>query len=176
MRHARIAGLLAFAALAFAAPAAHAASETTNCAGLQAALTQAVAGDTITLDQLCTTTNSGAADGAFTLPNDYAFTLTGQAGSGAGFDGTGVDGPVLQGTVGGDTAGASFTLSSLTVENDNGRGEGAIDIEAGGEGGITVQSMTFAKTTTAPARTVSEERSRSTTSSARPRGRPPHSR
>src|SRR5580658_2286770 len=145
---ARITGLvIAFAALAFAAPAAHAASETPNCAGLQAALNQAVAGDTITLDQLCTDTNSGAADGAFTLPTEAAFTLTGQTGSGAGFDGAGVSGSVLIGTsVGGASAGANFTLSSLTVENGD-SDAAAVSLETLDAGGINVQSMTFTNNT-----------------------------
>jgi hypothetical protein len=139
----RTTGLIAFAALAFAAPA-HAASMTTNCGGLQAALTQAGPGDAITLNQLCTTSNSGASAGKFTLPTNASFTLTGQAGSGAGFDGTGVSGPVLSGSnVGGPTSATSFTLSSLIVENDNGGGSGAVMLESTSPGGITVQSMKF---------------------------------
>jgi hypothetical protein len=139
----RTTGLIAFAALAFAAPA-HAASITTNCSGLQTALMQAAAGDTITLNQLCTTSNSGASNGAFTLKPNASFTLTGAAGSGAGFDGTGVTGPVLSGSnVGGPTSATSFTLSSLIVENDNGGGSGAVMLASTSPGGIAVQSMKF---------------------------------
>jgi hypothetical protein len=143
----RITGLVAFAALAFAAPA-HAMSETVDCANLQTALNQAVAGDTITLDQLCTASNSGTADGAFTLPNNVAFTLTGQAGSGAGFDGTDVTGSLLYGpSVGGPALGAIFTLSSLTVENASGSANGAVRLLSTTPGGITVQSMNFVNNT-----------------------------
>ncbi len=73
---------------------ASAASETVNCAGLQAALNQAVNGDTITLDQLCTKSNSGASDGAFTV-GAASITLEAKPGSGAGFDGMGVGSPIL---------------------------------------------------------------------------------
>jgi hypothetical protein len=139
----RTAGLVALGALAFAAPA-HAMSETTNCAGLQAALNQAVAGDTITLDEMCTKSNSSTSNGAFTLPANAAFTLTGQAGSGAGFDGTGVTGSVLYGaSVGGTTSTSTFTLSSLTVQNNTGTTLGPIKLVTTGPGGVTVQSMKF---------------------------------
>ena len=77
------------AALLTLAPAAGA-DATTNCAGLQAALNASAAGrDVITLTEMCTVANSGASNGAFTLPSQ-TITLQGQPGTGAGFDGTGV--------------------------------------------------------------------------------------
>jgi hypothetical protein len=139
----RTAGLVALGALACATPA-HAMSETTNCVGLQGALNQAVAGDTITLDEMCTKSNSNTSNGAFTLPPNAAFTLTGLAGSGAGFDGTGVTGSVLYGaSVGGTTSTSTFTLSSLTVQNNTGTTLGPIKLVTNDLGGITVQSMKF---------------------------------
>src|SRR5207247_3557272 len=84
--------LLALGVLAVAPAAANAASETTNCAGLQAALDQAVNDDTITLNQLCNISNSGGPfPGTFSLSNggsdSRSYTLAGQPGLGAGFDG-----------------------------------------------------------------------------------------
>ena len=64
------------------ASGAGAASMTTNCAGLQAALNQAQNGDTITLNQLCTATNSGASAGAFILASgstQASYTLVGES-------------------------------------------------------------------------------------------------
>lgn len=84
---------IAFAASLALAPTA-AADTTTNCAGLQGVLFAAAPGDTITLNEMCTISNSG---GAFTLPS-IPITLRAQAGSGAGFDGTGVLGRMLFGT------------------------------------------------------------------------------
>src|SRR5438270_13948995 len=73
------------------AASASATSMSTDCPGLQAALQQAANGDTITLTELCTSSNSGASAGHFSLPiGTVSFTLTGQSGSGAGFDATGV--------------------------------------------------------------------------------------
>ena len=138
--HIRMVGLVALAALVLAAPAL-AESETTDCAGLQAALDQAGAGDTITLDQMCSATHP---PDTFTLPSNAAFTLTGQPGSGAGFDGTAVDGAVLYGpSVGGSSPGQNFTLSSLTVENDGSGSTGAVLLKTEGAGGITVEAMHF---------------------------------
>jgi hypothetical protein len=98
------------------AATASAASETTNCAGLKAALAQARNGDTITLDQLCTKSNSGMADGAFTLPTGVSFTLLGKTGSGAGFDGTGTGQSILQETTTGPHD-ANSTVRNLTFKN-----------------------------------------------------------
>ena len=99
------AALLCFCAGPLAANAT-AVSKTVNCAGLQAALNQVQNGDVITLDQLCTKTNSGPANGAFLIPdsNSVSFTLTGKPGSGAGFNGTGVSHSLLS---------AGFTSSNL---------------------------------------------------------------
>src|SRR5437879_1811571 len=72
-----VVGLLSLGAFAGVASAA---SETTNCAGLQAALDQAVNGDTITLNELCT-------GQSFTYTGNQSFTLEGQPGTLAGFDG-----------------------------------------------------------------------------------------
>ena len=107
-----------------AAGTARAASETTNCAGLQAALNQAVNGDTITLNQLCTKNNSGGANGQFNLSPtaSQSYTLVGQTGSGAGFDGTGVAQRVL--TAGNASAPTTLTLRNLLVENSTMAGNG----------------------------------------------------
>ncbi|HEV2945632.1 MAG TPA: hypothetical protein VGX26_11020 [Solirubrobacteraceae bacterium] len=119
--------------LSFATASASAAITETNCENLQEALNQAKAGDTITLTQMCTKSNSGVPEGKFELPKEAAFTLTGTPG--AGFDGTGVSGPVLNGVVEG------FTLSSLTVKNAT-TPAGAVTLSPG-VGGVTVRSMTF---------------------------------
>jgi hypothetical protein len=84
---------------------------------------------------MCTKSNSGASAGRFTLPNEAAFTLTGTPG--AGFDGTGIEVSVLYGA---EVDG--FTLSSLTVQNDN-TTEGAVELDPG-PGGVTIRSVTFA--------------------------------
>ncbi len=119
--------------LSFATASASAATTETNCENLQEALNKAKPGDTITLTQMCTKSNSGVPKGKFELPKEAAFTLTGTPG--AGFDGTGVSGPVLSGPVEG------FTLSSLTVQNVGTSG-GAVEMQPG-VGGVTVRSMTF---------------------------------
>src|SRR5947208_1659706 len=87
-----LAALMTLAAFSATAPNASAASLTTNCAGLQAALDQAVTGDTITLNQLCTGQDFQLSPRG---DNNQSYTLVGQAGSGAGFDGTGAGGRVL---------------------------------------------------------------------------------
>jgi hypothetical protein len=119
--------------LSFATASASAATTETNCENLQEALNKAKTGDTITLTQMCTKSNSGVPKGKFELPKEAAFTLTGTPG--AGFDGTGVSGPVLSGPVEG------FTLSSLTVQNAGPSGS-AVEMQPG-VGGVTVRSMTF---------------------------------
>jgi hypothetical protein len=119
--------------LSFATASASAATTETNCENLQEALNKAKPGDTITLTQMCTKSNSGVPKGKFELPKEAAFTLTGTPG--AGFDGTGVSGPVLSGPVEG------FTLSSLTVQNAGTSGS-AVEMQPG-VGGVTVRSMTF---------------------------------
>jgi hypothetical protein len=119
--------------LSFATASASAGTIEANCAGLQEALNHASAGDTITLTQMCTTSNSGVQEGKFELPKEAAFTLTGAPG--AGFDGTGISGPVLSGLVEG------LTLSSLTVKNAN-TSKGAVELGTG-PAGVTIRSMTF---------------------------------
>jgi hypothetical protein len=119
--------------LSFATASASAATTETNCKKLQEALNKAKTGDTITLTEMCTKSNSGIPEGKFELPKEAAFTLTGTPG--AGFDGTGVSGPVLSGPVEG------FTLSSLTVKNAN-TSKGAVELGTG-PAGVTIRSMTF---------------------------------
>jgi hypothetical protein len=119
--------------LSFATASASAATTETNCKNLQEALNEAKTGDTITLTEMCTESNSGVPKGKFELPKEAAFTLTGTPG--AGFDGTGVSGPVLYGPVEG------FTLSSLTVKNAN-TSKGAVELGTG-PAGVTIRSMTF---------------------------------
>lgn len=134
IRSSALAVLLALAVFGLPASAS-AASATVNCEQLQKALEQAKAGDTVTLTQMCTKSNSGEAEGRFKLPENAAFTLTGTPG--AGFDGTGVGEAVLQG------AGVEgFTLSSLTVQNAS-TTQGAVTLVAGAGGGVTVRSVTF---------------------------------
>ena len=93
---------------------ASAASETVDCAGLQAALNQAVNGDTITLDQLCTKSNSGASDGTFTA-GAASITLEAKPGSGAGFDGMGVGSPILSDL--GHASSYTLSIKGLVFEN-----------------------------------------------------------
>ncbi len=97
------------------AGAASAASETVNCAGLQAALNQAQNGNIITLDQLCTSSNSA---GHFSIPNSSAvsFMLTGKGGSGAGFDGTGVSQSLLSSGFSSNLV--TIVITNLTFRND----------------------------------------------------------
>lgn len=123
-----VAGAVAVALcwLALAASGASAASMTTNCAGLQAALNQAQTGDTITLNQLCTATNSGTSAGAFTLGSGStppSYTLVGQTGSGAGFDGTGVTGSLLS-AGGGNSSLTTYTIRNLIFQNASGTSNG----------------------------------------------------
>jgi hypothetical protein len=99
--------------LLFGASEAFGASTTTDCPGLQNALNQAANGDTITLTELCTASNSGASAGHFSLPiGTVSFTLSGESGSGAGFDGTGVSSRPLS-AVGNGTV----TISNLVFKN-----------------------------------------------------------
>jgi hypothetical protein len=119
--------------LSFATASASAATTEANCENLQEVLNKAETGDTITLTQMCTKSNSGPAAGSFHLPENIPFTLTGTPG--AGFDGTGVPEAVLSGPVEG------FTLSSLTVKNAS-TAAGAVALKAG-PGAVTIRSVTF---------------------------------
>jgi hypothetical protein len=124
---------------------ATAASETVDCAQLQGALTQAQTGDTITLDQLCTKSNSGASDGAFILgsgASQASYTLAGKPGTGAGFDGTGVSSSLL--SANGSTSLATSTIRNLTFKNGSSGtifGGGAIDLS--GDPGLLLDHDTF---------------------------------
>jgi hypothetical protein len=117
------AGLLAMAAATWlaAAPGAQAATVNTDCANLQAALDNAATGDTIVLTQLCTATNSGGSGGTFSLGSgahdSRSYTLTGQPGSGAGFDGTGVGTRMLSANNSTGDPTASLTISNLVFKN-----------------------------------------------------------
>jgi hypothetical protein len=114
-----IAGLLSLGAFAGVASAA---SETTNCAGLQAALDQATDGDTITLNEMCVGDDFALNNSA---DDSRSYTLTGQPGSGAGFDGTGGTTSVLhanQATPGDATS--SMTVSNLIFKNSSSPGNG----------------------------------------------------
>lgn len=121
------------------ATVAHAASVSTNCAGLAAALAGAANGDTITLTQLCTASNSGSANGHFSLPANISLTLTGTAG--AGFNGTGVSGRVLTAT--GTTNDATVLISHLLFENSTATSAGGGALEVTGQVNVTLDSDTF---------------------------------
>jgi len=83
-----------------------------NCAKLQPILNAAEEGEVITLDALCTKSNSGKAEGVFRLPSNVAnLTIEGQSGMTAGFDGTGVEGSALE------SRGSGLVLRNLVVEN-----------------------------------------------------------
>jgi hypothetical protein len=81
-----------------------------NCAKLQSTLEAAEEGEVITLAAVCTKSNSGKAEGSFTLPAVANLTIEGQ-GTTAGFDGTKVSGSALRGT------GNGLVLRNLVVEN-----------------------------------------------------------
>jgi hypothetical protein len=83
-----------------------------NCAKLQPILNAAEEGEVITLAALCTKSNSGKAEGSFTLPSKVAdLMIEGQSGMTAGFEGTGVKGHALEGN------GNGLVLRNLVVEN-----------------------------------------------------------
>ncbi len=115
---------------ALGAVPASAATPTTACSGLQAALNDAASsGGTIVLSGMCT--------GSYTLPSGSAFTLEGAPGTPSGFDGeAGVTGPLL-GTTGTEEAGA-MTLSHLTFEHA--KGVSALSIRASR---VTLSSDSF---------------------------------
>jgi hypothetical protein len=149
-RHLRLLALTAVAVL-WLGPAtmgARAASLTTDCVGLQAALDQAQSGDTITLNQLCTKDNSGASNGQFLLnsgSNDSrSYTLTGQPGSGAGFDGTGVGARMLSATnTSGSTPTATLTVNNLVFQNGNSAGANGGALQFDGDYVISLSGDTF---------------------------------
>ena len=99
-----------------AAVPAHAASGTFNCAGLQAALTAATAGDVITLD------NGGVpCTGVFTLATGIQVTLQGMTKQ-DGFDGQGTNQSLTGSNVG------ATVIQNLTFTNGAAASGGAISI------------------------------------------------
>jgi hypothetical protein len=125
---------------------ARAANVTTDCANLQNALDNAASGDTVTLNQLCNTTNSGGPfPGTFHLDNgpsdSRSYTLEGQPGSGAGFDGTGAGGRMLSAT-GASSSPASLTLRNLAFENGSQPSSGGA-VAFQGEYSVTLDHDTF---------------------------------
>jgi hypothetical protein len=146
-RRAWLAGITALALLGATASAAQAASMTTDCVGLQAALDQAVSGDAITLNQLCTVSNSGPSAGSFTLNvggNDSrSYTIQGQPGTGAGFDGTGVGARILSANNNGSSPTATLTVSNLVFQNGGGPGSGGA-VAFQGDYAVTLSGDTFA--------------------------------
>ncbi|HUE26945.1 MAG TPA: hypothetical protein VMP89_09240 [Solirubrobacteraceae bacterium] len=140
-----LASILALAFLGALTSSAAAASLTTDCAGLQAALDQAQTGDTIMLNQLCTASNSGGSGGSFSLSNgpsdSRSYTLTGQPGSGAGFDGTGVGDRMLSATAGGSPT-PTMTVSNLVFMNGASPGGGGA-IAFQGDYTVTLSGDTF---------------------------------
>ena len=130
-----------------------AASVTTDCAGLQAALDNANTGDTIILTELCNISNSGGSfPGTFSLNNgsndSRSYTLEGQPGSGAGFDGTGAGGRMLSAT-GASSAPATITLRNLIFENGSQPSTGGA-VAFQGEYSVTLDGDTFANNQAPP--------------------------
>ena len=136
---------VALCCLAAVAPGAGAASETTNCVGLQAALDQAITGDTITLDQLCAGQEFSLSNGA---SDSRSYTLAGQSGSGAGFDGTGAGGRVLSAT-GAAGAPSALTLRNLIFENGVQPSTGGA-VAFQGEYSVTLDHDTFTNNEASP--------------------------
>ena len=118
------------ASLATVIPA-HAVSGTFNCAGLQAAMTAATAGDVITLHDtgLCT-------NGPFTLPSGIDMTLQGQT-QADGFDGQGTA-AILSGTGIG-----KVVIQTLTFQNGSSGTGAAINIGGSATGQITLRNSLF---------------------------------
>ena len=85
-----------------------------DCSRLQNVLNSAESGDVITLAALCTPTNSGSADGSFTLSPSSGVTILGAAGGTNGFDGGGSGGAANPALLG---PGNGLTLRNLTFEN-----------------------------------------------------------
>jgi hypothetical protein len=135
---------LAVVAVCWLGPAtigARAASLTTDCAGLQAALDQAQTGDTITLNQLCTGSTFSLSQGS----NDSrSYTLTGAPGSGAGFDGTGAGGHMLSASnTAGTTPTATLTLNNLVFQNGNAASAAGGALSFNGDYSISLSGDTF---------------------------------
>jgi hypothetical protein len=126
---------LAGALLVPGAPAL-AASGTYACADLQSGLDQAVAGDVITLSELCTKDNSGGSNGSFSLPGAP---ITLQGVQGAGFDGTGAASRVLTGHDVGSTVIAGLIFRNSVAPT--GLSGGAVLID--GNSAPTFQSDQF---------------------------------
>jgi hypothetical protein len=136
--------VVALVSLGLMASGASAASMTTDCSGLQAALDQAVNGDTITLNQLCTKSNSGGHFDLSPAAHQQSYTLVGAPGSGAGFDGTSVGDRVLIGDNAplGNTD--TLTLRNLIFQNSSsGDGHGGGAIVFGGDYSVTLDHDTF---------------------------------
>jgi hypothetical protein len=124
-------------ALLVPAPPALAASGTFGCADLQAGLDQAVSGDVITLNELCTKDNSGERQGSFELPSGRTITLQGT--TGAGFDGAGAVSRVLTGHDVGSTVIAGLIFRNSVAPT--GLSGGAVLID--GNSAPTFQSDQF---------------------------------
>ena len=115
-RRRRVAVALGAALAVVALPATPAWGASTNCAGLQAAITGATTGETIDLTELCM-------GGSFPTPTATGVTLEGAA-AGDGFDGTGASGPALHGT-----APSGLTLRNLTFESYTLNNAGAVQLQ-----------------------------------------------
>lgn len=131
--------VVAWVSLGPATFAARAASESTGCAGLQAALDQAQSGDTITLTELCTGSDFSLNNGGH---DSRSYTLTGAPG--AGFDGTGATTSMLhaQNSAGDPTSG--MVVSNLVFRNAPAapaRNGGALFFQ--GEYSVTLDHDTF---------------------------------
>jgi hypothetical protein len=124
---------LVLGALAASQPAG--ATNATNCAGLQAALDAAHTGDTIVLDEMCT-------GQTFDLSgSNQSYILTGQAGSGAGFDGTGSASRML--SANGAVSPTTLTLTNLIFRNGTqGSGNGGA-LAFQGDYSVTLAGDTF---------------------------------
>lgn len=104
-----MAAVLGMLGLGVNATSAGAATPSTECSSLQAALDGAASsGGTIVLSGMCA--------GPYTIPQGAVFTLEGAPGTTSGFDGAGVTSGPLLGTAGTEEAGA-ITLSHLTFEH-----------------------------------------------------------
>jgi hypothetical protein len=127
-RYLALAVLVGMLIASLLAASAASASDVTvsNCAKLQPILNAAEEGEVITLAALCTKSNSGKAEGSFTLPYKVAdITIEGRSGMTAGFDGTDVEGRALEGM------GNGLVLRNLVVENYSLNEESAVTLYPG---------------------------------------------
>ncbi len=97
----------------------------TDCSRLQNTLDAAESGDDITLATLCTATNSGSADGSFTLPAASGVTIQGASAGTNGFDGG--DGAATAPALTGPASG--LTLRNLTFEHYQLTSNGAVVLQ-----------------------------------------------